>query len=149
MIKFLNMNKTIVVQVDNPWYLDEKEENQKSIMQFGMELPTEIHLVLSESLSTKLKKMQEILKEESLTSIKTLSSYRKAPDPSYAVLYRNGKALDVHYYEDFDTTFPTVDLNCFSLECTLINGVQFVARFLYVNAACADIEIITKPFKIN
>ena len=141
------MTKTILAKVDN---LFEEYSNEECLKTFGMEKPTEIHLVFSEALLAKMKRMQSIAREEKLTSVKTLSSYRAHPDTSYAELYRNGQKLEVHYYEDYDREFPAIDdLNCFSLECKSVNGYDFTASFLYVNAACADMVITTFPFSID
>lgn len=140
------MTKTILAKVDN---LFEEYSNEDCLKTFGMEIPTEIHLVFSDTLLKKMKRIQSIAREENVTSIKTLSSYRSQPDPSYAEIYRNGKKLEVHYYDDFDRNFPTIDVDCFYLECKSINGYDFVASFLYVNAACADMVIETFPFSID
>lgn len=141
------MTKTILAKVNN---IFEEYTNDDCLKTFGMEIPTEIHLVFSQSLIAKMKRMQTLVRSEYLTSVKTLSSYRSEPDTSYAELYRNGKKLEIHYYEDFDKEFPAIDdLNCFDLECRRINGCDFTASFIYVNAACAELVIETLPFSID
>lgn len=141
------MTKTILAKVDNQF---EQYSNEDCLKTFGMELPTEIHIVFSDSLIAKMKRIQQLAREERLTSVKTLSSYRAHPDSSYAELYRDGKKLEMHYYEDFDREFPVVDdLNCFGIECKSINGYDFTASFIYVNAACADMVVETVPFSID
>lgn len=140
------MDKIIKATVEK-FYIAESDE--ESMKHFGMPIPDTIELRLSEALVKKLQKMQELIAENMLTSIKTLSSYRNHPDTSYAVFYKNGKQMEISRYIDVDRYYDTVDVHCFELKCDAFHKNMVQARFIFTSASCREILITTKPFSIE
>jgi hypothetical protein len=116
---------------------------------FGMEVPTHIHIVFTDELLAKMKHIQHLIKENNLTSIETLSSYRKAPDSSYALFYKDGELMKITKYMDGYVKYDTVELNNFTLTCQSVHTRNFSASFLYNNETCHALEVQTKYFDID
>lgn len=116
---------------------------------FGMEVPTHIHLIFTDELLTKMKHIQNLIKENMLSSIETLSSYRKAPDASHALFYKDGELMKIIKYLDGSIKYNTVDLNNFTLRCESVQKKNFSASFWYYNETCHELEIKTKNFSID
>src|SRR5579875_2624522 len=140
------MSRTIIATV-NMRDVEMPEDEVRHL--FGMDIPTHIHLVLTDELLAKMKHIQNLIKENNLTSIETLSSYRKAPDSSYALFYRNDELMKIPKYLDGYNKYDTVDLNSFTLTCKSIHSRNFSASFLYTSSSCHELEIKTQYFDID
>lgn len=139
------MNKTIIATVN---IKDIKMPEDQVRHLFGLDIPTHIHLFLTDALFEKMKNIQKMIKENNLTTIKTLSSYRKTPDSSYALFYRNNELMDIPKYLDGDIKYSVVDLNNFTLTCDSVHARNFSASFLYTSALCNELEVKTQYFNI-
>lgn len=141
----MNTNFTLKVQRRRIFC---KEED--CITKFGMSIPDEIHLSLSQAVISKMRKMMDIVLAENISTIEMLSSHCDFPDSSYATLYKDGKELTVSYfkYKMSDLTFPTIDLKAIPIICGAdINKFEVV--FTYINSAGERLKIRTATFKID
>jgi len=116
---------------------------------FGLGIPTHIHLYFTDALIEKMKKIQSLIRENNLTTIKTLSSYRKSPDSSYAIFYRNDEEMHIPKYVDGGRKYDIVELNNFSLTCDSFYGVKFSASFLYTSPSCDEFVVNTEYFDLS
>jgi hypothetical protein len=138
--------RTIIVPVNKR---DIKMPDSEIRHLFGMEVPTHIHLVFTDELLTKMKHIQTLIKDNNLTKIQTLSSYRKAPDASHALFYKNDELMKIAKYLDGDIKYDTVELDHFTLTCESVQSKNFYASFWYYNERCNEVEIKTKHFNID
>lgn len=116
---------------------------------FGMDVPTHIHIVFTDELLAKMKHIQNLIKENNLTAIETLSSYRHAPDSSYGIFYKDGALMKIPKYLDGYVKCDTVELDSFKLTCQSVHARNFSASFWYNNETCHELEIRTKYFNID
>lgn len=124
--------------------------NEKCIENFGMEIPDEIELSLSEQVISKMKRMITIVRQEHLTTLETVSSDCHCPDSSYAIMYKEGKKLNVttFKYKKSDLEFYTVDLNSLVIRAGA-DIDKFEVIFTYLNSAGEFLKIRTPAFTID
>lgn len=123
--------------------------NEDCIKKFGMQIPDQIQLFLSEPIINQMKRMQEVIIEEHISTIELLSN-NNSRDISYAVLYREEKELEVSYftYTKNDLKFPTVDLKSLVIICGA-DIDKFEVIFTYINALGEILTIRSSTFKIE
>jgi hypothetical protein len=140
------MSQTIIATV-NIQDINMPEDQVRHL--FGMDIPTHVHFFFTDDLFKKMKHIQQLIKENNLTSIETLSSYRKAPDESYAQFYRNDELMKIPKYLDGYKKYDTVDLSNFKLKCESVHARNFSASFLYTNESCNELVVKTQYFSID
>lgn len=147
--------KQIIVPIDVHSYLgygsdktEQKDMEGFVLRTFKMPIPTHAKLSFQPSLIEKMKKVQNFMCEQKLSTSSFISSFRKDTEHSHVELLHENKEIIISKYEDFDRLFDSLDTKCFTLSCNSIYENTFTAQFIYVTS-WTEFVFSTSNFSID